>query len=285
MRHHRVSRLIHLRKMIRAVCTWPHALLAALVLAAWPVWRWYALRTIDGSDEPCGLLALGMLAVLVARNGVAPPREERAFALPGVALAIYLACFPWVPPLVRALPVLSALGWLLFRDRAGTAGCWGLLVLSLPIVATLQFYLGYPLRVLAAQASVAALSVGGLEVAREGTLLRWRGETILVDAPCSGVQMLWFGLCAACALAAFARLSAWRTALVLIASLALVIGANMARATALFFKEARLVSLPEWTHAGIGAVVFAGALWAIADLVGRLGRTRIQHREVRPCGA
>jgi hypothetical protein len=42
------------------------------------------------------------------------------------------------------------------------------------------------------------------------------------------------------------------------------------RAGLLFFKEAHLVSLPEWSHDGIGLLCFAGSGWGILALATRL---------------
>ncbi|HKP92378.1 MAG TPA: archaeosortase/exosortase family protein, partial [Chthoniobacterales bacterium] len=100
----------------------------------------------------------------------------------------------------------------------------------------------------------------------EGTLLHWRGETILVDAPCSGIRMLWFGLYLTAALAAFGQLNTRPSCIALVAALPVVIGANVVRATALFFKEAQIVPLPQWTHTGVGVLVFGGALLLIVGL-------------------
>ena len=152
-----------------------------------------------------------------------------------------------------------------------------LLGLSLPIVATAQFYLGYPLRIVAAEASVLALQAMQFGVTREGTMLHWRGETVMVDAPCSGVRMLWFGLYLAATLATAGRLSNRRSLLVLSAGLLVVLAANIVRAATLFFKEARLVALPDWTHTGIGVVIFAAASFLIVRLATR--------KEVKPCAA
>jgi hypothetical protein len=52
--------------------------------------------------------------------------------------------------------------------------------------------------------------------------------------------------------------------------LAIVVAANMARATVLFFKEARIVAWPEWTHAGVGLLLFAAAAWLIAATTQKL---------------
>lgn len=249
----------------------PGVMLLGMALATWPVWRWYTLRTFDGSDEPWGLLALLTVAAIILRDRFSARRwqDDRQFVWPGVFLAIYLLTFRLCSPLPRAALALAAFGALRLRGR-GVAGGWGLLALSLPVVASAQFYVGFPLRILAAEASVLALRVLGFAVTRDGSLLHWRGEAILVDAPCSGVRMLWFGLYLACALAAWHRLRAGRTLWVVAASLALVIAANFARATALFFKETRIVTLPDWTHAAIGAVIFLAA----ASMIVRLSKER-----------
>lgn len=254
--------------------SWPALMLLCMGAATWPVWRWYFLRMTDGSDEPWGVLALVSLAVLRFRNGLALSVTERHFAWPAAILVIYAAGFSVLPPLVRALLVVAAFGLVLLRGP-GAAGLWGLLGLSLPILATLQFYLGYPLRVLAAEASAMVLGWCGYAVIREGTLLHWGGETIMVDAPCSGIQMLWFGFYLVSLLAGFYRLTAGRAFVCAGATFVIVVLANMARATALFFKEAQIVSLAEWTHAGIGVALFGAAAWLIVSMV--------QTLQPKPC--
>jgi exosortase/archaeosortase family protein len=127
---------------------------------------------------------------------------------------------------------------------------------------------------MAAEASIIVLRALDFAVTREGTLLHWRGETIMVDAPCGGVRMLWFGIYLAAALAGFSQLGNRQSLFALAAALFLVIGANMMRATALFFKEAHIVAVPEWTHTGVGVVLFAGAILIIVRLT--TGRTSWQ---------
>lgn len=80
----------------------------------------------------------------------------------------------------------------------------GLSVLALPLLSSLQFYAGYPLRVVTAEASRWLLAPG-FEVAREGATLMVDGRLVIVDAPCSGVQMVWLGYFTACAVALWAR--------------------------------------------------------------------------------
>lgn len=240
-------------------------LLLAFAAALWPVGRWYALRMFDGSDEPYGLIALATLVFVLARSGFDLPRNEQRWVWAGGLLVGYALLYSVFSPLPRALVAAAALAILIFRWR-NTGAQIALLGLSLPVVATVQFYLGFPLRVLAAGASVLALRALHFPVTREGTLLHWRGETILVDAPCSGVRMLWFGLYFAAALAALARLDNRRTLVALSVAFVLVIAANVVRATALFFKEAQIVAVPDWTHTGTGVGLFAATLLIIVRL-------------------
>jgi exosortase/archaeosortase family protein len=250
-------------------------MLVGMALAVWPVWRWYALRTIDGSDEPCGVLALATLAAICRRDRSQQRLEPTQFIAPALLLVVYALTFHTLTPLPRAMIAAAAFGSL-FRGRTVVAQC-GLLALSLPVIATVQFYLGFPLRVVAAEGSGIMLRALDFAVTRDGSSLFWRGETIMVDAPCSGVRMLWFGLYLAAVLACWSRLSNLRSALLFAAAFVLVIGANVIRATALFFKETGVVALPEWTHSGIGVGIFGLAALVIL----RLAATR----ENQPCCA
>lgn len=245
--------------------TVPRLMLVAFAASLWPVERWYALRMFDGSDEPYGLIALVTLGTVLGRNRFELPRSEVRRAFAAGLLGLYAVFYPALSPLPRALVAGAALATLILRGRHLVAHA-ALLVLSLPVVATAQFYLGFPLRVIAAETSVVALRALNFVVTRDGTLLHWRGEAILVDAPCSGIRMLWFGLYLAAALAALGRLDNRRSVIVLSAAFGLVIAANAVRAALLFFKEAQVVPLPEWTHTGTGLVLFAAALLLIVRL-------------------
>ena len=236
--------------------TWPRIMLSGVILATWPVWRWYALRTVDGSDEPWGVLALVTLVALWLRNGCRVPADPRRLTLATIALAIYALTYRNLSPLPRAVVVAVLFGLLCFDPRTALAQA-GLLSLSLPIIASVQFYLGYPLRIIAAQACVVVLNAFNLTVVREGSLLCWRGETIMVDAPCSGIRMLWVGLYLAATLAVWSRLNNRRCLVLFPATLILVIAANVLRALGLFFKESGIVTLPHWTHVGLGALIFS----------------------------
>jgi exosortase/archaeosortase family protein len=138
-----------------------------------------------------------------------------------------------------------------------------LLALSLPLVSTLQFYLGYPLRLPTTQLSALLLRLCGIHVHANGTTLLWAGERVIVDAPCSGIHMAWAGLFVAATLACWRRLSSRDTLRLFRWTGALVFVANVFRSTALFFLGAGIWRLPAFAHEGIGLLVFAATVLLI----------------------
>jgi exosortase/archaeosortase family protein len=149
------------------------------------------------------------------------------------------------------------------------------------VLPSLQFTLGYPMRVISATLVVALLQAHGLAVARQGTFLIWRDETIQFDAPCSGVNMLWAGLLLTLTGCVLLRLDAARVAIAAAMSVALTIAANVLRASSLFYVEAGAISgASAWWHEGIGIASF---MLSAAIMLWLLGRLRV--RETAPCAA
>jgi exosortase/archaeosortase family protein len=148
-----------------------------------------------------------------------------------------------------------------------------LFALSLPVIASLQFFLGYPLRAITTAGSSLTLQIVGFAVERSGTALLWQGHTILVDAPCSGVRMLWTGAALACVMALYRDSIGWRslmTALLLSGLAALL--ANIVRAAALFVLETRAAPVSDLLHSGVGAATFALTAALIVLIVQRVAR-------------
>jgi exosortase/archaeosortase family protein len=234
--------------------------------------RWYSLRLNDGSDEPWGLVALAAALVFAPWRSWRDPLPARRLVWLCGILAIYIVAYPWMPPLVRALVLVTTLG-LAAADRGFPAAWWGLLVLSLPVVATLQFYLGYPLRLLTTQLCVPLIALAGQTARAAGTTLYWAGERVVIDAPCSGLRMLWTGLFFAACLACWHRLDARRAfTLMRLASLALFL-TNVLRATLLFFFETGLWSAPAGSHEGAGLLCFSLAAGVVLWIGDRLANT------------
>lgn len=263
----------------------------AILLAAafWPVWCWYVLRTFDGSDEPWGLLALATAAYFIARAGDAcagvSGRPRMHTAVVAALLAVYSLAFPVTPHLVQGMIMVAAL-WFCFGAKTPVEWRWGifgLLLLSLPIIPSINFFCGYPLRLLVAQAAQLLLSCVGIATIKEGTLLVIGGNPVSIDAPCSGISMLWVELYTAMALACYFKLTARRTAVLTGVAVALVLLANSVRAVALILFD-RICQLPGFgaqvtayeptVHVGAGAMAFLATAVATAVIAARLNQSR-----------
>jgi exosortase len=174
------------------------------------------------------------------------------------------------PLVLGALSVLSIAGAL--RSQHGRSGIGALLLLSLPLLASLDFYAGYPLRLATAEISTRLLQMLGMDVARAGVLLQYKNALIGVDPPCAGVRMLWTGLFVAAFLAARQRAGAWHTLTLTLAAVACVLLGNALRAAILFFPESGLVAWPHWTHEAIGLGMHALLLVSLLFLDSKLAR-------------
>ena len=231
-----------------------HPALLQLVALA-PVLWWLGKRLDDGNDEPLGLLTLGLVLVLVWRDRSSLHTSQQARIVGAVLVLLSVIGIHWLPPMIRAGLAISGIAACYGIQRR--AGLMGLLALSLPLAASMQFFLGYPMRVAAAEGAVRLLELFSLVVSRSGTQIELGGQVIGVDPACGGVRMLWHALAAAMALAAIHRLS-WRaTAIGGVSAIVLVIPANAARAALLVVKESG--RLPEMLlgHGGIGLASFA----------------------------
>jgi exosortase/archaeosortase family protein len=176
---------------------------------------------------------------------------------------------PGSPPLAAGLISVLALaaGLLAFLPRqVARLPVLGLAVLALPLLSSLQFYAGYPLRVITAEASRWLLAPG-FSVLREGSSLLVDGRLVIVDAPCSGVQMAWFGYFTACAVALWARHGDRRFLARLPAVGLLVLAGNILRNSVLVAFEGAGHALAPRLHEAVGLAVLALVCGAIAQLM------------------
>jgi exosortase len=256
----------------------PALVLAAHVLCFWPVWLWYVARMTDGSDEPWGIAALiaALLLTWPKRDAWTLRTDDPLLCTAALLTFAYAAAVPFAPPLARAALAMAALAcsWVSIAGlRSKLAPVVMLFALSLPVIASLQFFLGYPLRAITTAGSSLTLQIVGFAVERSGTALLWQGHTILVDAPCSGVRMLWTGAALACVMALYRDSIGWRslmTALLLSGLAALL--ANIVRAAALFVLETRAAPVSDLLHSGVGAATFALTAALIVLIVQRVAR-------------
>ena len=238
----------------------PWGWLALHAAALWPHGLWAARRLADGSDDPLGIAALAALLLWLLR--AAPslrvlPQTGWLTAAAALTAAATAACL-LAPPLPAAMLAALALAahiaaWL--PAGAARAPLAGLALLALPLVASLQFYLGYPLRVFTAEFSAWLLQATGQAAERSGTAMTVNGQLVIVDAPCSGVQMAWLAYFAACAVAAFVGLrdASFLRRLPLI-GLVVLIG-NVLRNSLLVGLEARPQGLSGAWHDAIGIAI------------------------------
>ena len=271
------------------------AWVALQTAALWPTWRWMAARLQDGSDDPLGWLALAALAALVLalRRDLrtAPRLPWLATALAGTLAATVLrgaapallvsliAVLAWAAGLLAFLPVTrrgamrvhGGVLWPAPRLAVGRGPVLGLAVLALPLIASLQFYAGYPLRVLTAEASRWLLAPW-FAVGREGSSLNVNGVLVIVDAPCSGVQMAWAGYFTACAAALWAGRSDRAFALRLPLVGAAVLVGNVLRNSVLVALQASGHGALPGVHEGVGLAALAAVCGVIAMGMGMAAR-------------
>jgi exosortase/archaeosortase family protein len=256
-------------------------LLAVIHVAAfWPVWKWLYWRLTVCPNESYELLPLAAVPTLflfrLQRQGwrVAPVMGNKLWLGALCFTLLYCAAYPYLPDLFRSALAFSALAFALSALLGGKPdfGLWGLLLLTLQLHNGLQFYLGYPLRAGIAAIAAPLLRVTGFSAVAEGACLNWDGRLVLIDAPCSGVKMLWAGLFLVFVLLSAQRLS-WRRTVVLPAgAAAFVLAANLLRATSLFYLESGILDVPAFFHVLTGIVSFAFACAGILWLAERLKR-------------
>jgi len=250
-------------------------ILGVQLIAFWEVWRWYITRAVYSWDHPWGVLAFiaALVFLLVSKKPL--PREERSLFLPALFIIVYVATYFVLPPLGRATIAFTALALTLSSLRFGRSfhpGLFGLFYLSLPTIATLQFFGGYPMRVAVAQLTAPILRLGSFAVMPEGTCLNWAGRLIWIDAPCSGIKMLWVGLFLTFVLLCLYELPVLKAILLLPLTLVVIIGANVFRSVALFYLEAGVLQMSSWGHEYAGLIAFVLEAAGIVFIVFKLRR-------------
>jgi exosortase/archaeosortase family protein len=228
------------------------------LIAFWSVGRWYFLRLSTSNDETWGILALLAIAALIFKNR----REECNVSNIGFIAAsviIYVVSFPFLPPLLRAVIAVTSLtftisGW--FFGKRFHFGIWSLFLLCLPSIASMQFFLGFPLRLLVGEATAFLLKLNGLVVFREGVCLHFGEKLIWIDAPCSGIKMLWTGFFLTSLLITIYGFNFKKAVFAFASAFGIILLGNIFRAVGLFYLEAEIVKMPAYAHEAIGVSAF-----------------------------
>ena len=275
--------------MIRRLRILPYELVLLLV-AFWHSVHWVICRTADNSDEPWGLISLATVLILV----VSAWRPERSFfdagKLRSICIALisaYCVSFAMAPPLVRCLIAVCAFGVILWNrclpERRNSLALFGFLLLSSPLVASLQFFIGFPLRLLVTSISAAIMNFSGTAVVVAGTSFEHNNRLILVDSPCSGINMLWAGLYFCFVLCWTKHLSLLRSLLLLIFSVSGVVLTNVSRATIMVYVEIlrdQGLAIPEIAHDVVSVASFLFLALAIVLLGNVLAMSRFRFTEL-----
>ena len=234
-----------------------------LVAAHWPVVRWFAVCIRHSANDASELTALVLAAALMIlmRKPMPDAASLPKLLLPAtLGTLLYALLYPWLLDELQGV-LLATTGTLLLAPlwlgKRYSLGLHGLLLLAQPLIPVFQFQLGYPLRALCAKLAAGILQLGQLDVTATGTALEWAGHSVYVDAPCSGIRMLWSGMLLIFALAMVFDLSATKTLLLTALGFAGILLANALRAAALFYFEAGILDAPDWAHSAVGMVSFA----------------------------
>ena len=247
----------------------PRLALALLPLLFWDAWRLLAGRFGDGlSAVPLALVGLAVAAPALRRLHAheAPPVPLAPLS---AALLLYAAMAAAGPPLLAA-GIAAVSVALLCRFLAGATLPWAplaaLVLLALPVLPTLDFYLAYPMRLVGAALAAALLRLNGMAVTVEGVALSWNGSLLLFDAACSGIRMLWATLFLVSGIALAAGFTLRRYARALAISIAMAIAANAVRAASLFYIENGFVMRLQGpvAHEAVGLAAFL--LFGIATM-------------------
>lgn len=260
----------------RALHSWFFQLLL-LLCAVWHSLLWYLERTSSNSGEYRAFVAVVTLAALFAIGRKRNERQENLndgslIAIVSV-LGAYVISLLWAPNLIQFWFATCALAILMWSNcdsgRRNLVGFVGLAILSSPLFASMEFFVGYPLRSFAAVASSWLLNSVGMKVTVYGTMFFVDSRMIGVDAPCSGIKMLWAGLYLCFLLCCLRRLSFLNSVLLAIFSMVTVVLMNTVRVAALVPLELSKLNgadIPDFAHPSAGITALA-ALIAIVSFI------------------
>ncbi|MBV1910680.1 MAG: exosortase/archaeosortase family protein [Kangiellaceae bacterium] len=243
--------------------SWLIFVLLVPILGYWRAWQWYFNRVYSSLEEAISLFAILGFLLFMAGRVITTDKKLYKFSLWPIALlmTIYSLSFLLpIPSIIRATVAFLTLSMIIYWTTFGSQppiAFWGLIMLSMPLVPSLQFYLGYPARYISASITVPLLQLNGIAVSQSGTNLVWNQQLLQFDAPCSGVTMLWAGLIISLFISMVYQFSLFKTSVALFITCVFVLIGNVLRASSLFYLETGAMSVDQpWLHEGIGVGAF-----------------------------
>jgi exosortase/archaeosortase family protein len=244
--------------------SWLLSIVLIPIAGYWHIWQWYFNRVKSSPEEAIGLLAMFAFMLFWCLLTISRRHALFKFSLWPISLllVIYsLSFFLPIPSIVKSavafLTLFLTIYWASFGTHPPVSFC-GLVLISLPVVPSLQFYLGYPARYISAGATVPLLQLNGFSVSQNATNLVWNNQLLQFDAPCSGVTMLWAGLLVTLFLSFVYRFSLFKTGVAIFVACLFVLFGNVLRGSSLFYLETGVIPYKApWLHEGIGVGAFA----------------------------
>jgi exosortase/archaeosortase family protein len=218
---------------------------------------WLGLRLSDNDGWSC-YLGIAISILFIFKNKKDTNIKKYNFYFLSICLIFFCLTIEFMPHIIQCLFILFILytGFCLCLGKAFHFHIILLLCFCLPWLDTFQFYLGYPLRMICSHGAIVFFNLINLPVELKGVLFSYQGQTVYIDAPCSGIKMLYIGLLFAVILCNLFELSFKKTVVFLGSTFLMILVTNVFRYIILFFGEAGFFYMPEWLHSGFGLILF-----------------------------
>jgi exosortase len=220
-----------------------HGFLVPLIAGYFAWQKWPELKGLPVRPSNFGLLVvLGSLLLLIfgfAGTEYFTMRSSLVFLLAGI--------------------ILFWFGWAIFK---GLLLPVGFLLFMVPLPYIVYDAMAFPLKLLVAKFSVAALKLMGIAVLREGNIIMFPQTVLEVADACSGLRSLMSLLALAVAYAVFSQKSNLMRVIMVLAAVPIAIATNMFRviATGVLAQYYGAAAAEGFFHEFAGLAVFALAM-------------------------